>query len=130
MIRLLAVDDLPENLRLLRKALAETEFDVQLAACGKDALASAASAMPDLILLDLRLGEEEMTGFELARRLRALPGGRRAVIVALSGGAVLEDEAASREAGLDGFIAKPFDVAALPEVLRVYAGRRAGPAAQ
>lgn len=112
MITILAVDDMPENLRLLRKLLAPQGFLVLEASNGEQALALAAAAMPDIILVDLRLGQG-MTGYELARRLRELPGGTAAVLAALSGGAVLEDEALSRETGFDDFILKPFDFGAL-----------------
>ena len=125
MNNVLVVDDMPENLRLVRKVLAPAGFSIREALDGKDALALASQAMPDLVLVDLRLGEDSMTGYELARQLRGLPGGKKVVLVALSGGAVLDDDATSSEAGFDGFIAKPFDVTKLPETIRLFLAGKA-----
>lgn len=125
MNHVLVVDDMPENLRLVRRVLAPAGFSISEALDGKDALALASQTMPDLVLVDLRLGEDSMTGYELARKLRGLPGGKKVVLVALSGGAVLDDDATSSEAGFDGFIAKPFDVKRLPETLRLFLAGKA-----
>jgi two-component system cell cycle response regulator DivK len=123
---ILVVDDLPENLRLVRKLLSSAGFEVFEASDATGALAIASAAMPDMILLDLRLGAGTMTGYELARRLRKLPGGADAVILALSGGAVLEDEAMSRTTGFDGFILKPFRFGEFADFLRDHLARKKG----
>lgn len=124
MITILAVDDMPGNLRLLRKLLEPQGFRVLEASNGEQALTLAAAAMPDIILVDLRLGQG-MTGYELAGRLRKLPGGAAAVLAALSGGAVFEDEAMSRETGFDDFILKPFDFGSLSGRLKGLLAKRA-----
>jgi CheY-like chemotaxis protein len=124
MTTILVVDDLPENLRLMRKLLSPQGFRVLEAADAESALALAAEAMPDLLLVDLRLGAGTMTGYELARRIRKLPGGAEAVVLALSGGAVLEDEAMSAAAGFDGFILKPFDFGSFAGVLKGYLAKK------
>ncbi|MFI5344923.1 MAG: response regulator [Elusimicrobiota bacterium] len=108
MITLLAVDDMPENLRLVRKLLSTQGFRVLEASNAEEALAIASQAMPEILLVDLRLGAGTLTGFELAERVRKLPGGADAVILAISGGAVIDDEARTRATGFDGFILKPF----------------------
>jgi CheY-like chemotaxis protein len=108
MISVLVVDDMPDNLRLMRKLLQPEEFRLREAPKAEEALSLAAQEMPDIMLVDLRLGEGTMTGYDLAKRVRVMPGGRAAVIIALSGGAVLEDDALSRETGFDDFILKPF----------------------
>jgi CheY-like chemotaxis protein len=71
-----------------------------------------------------------MTGYELAGRLRALPGGGGAVILALSGGAVLEDEAVIRAPRFDGFILKPFEFGAFPDRLKDYLAKKKNPVVQ
>lgn len=119
----LVVDDMPANLVLLRKILVPAGYRVVEAASGEEGLAKARREMPDLVLLDLRLGEFAMTGYELVRRFRELPGGTGAKVVALSGGAVGSDEALVEEAGFDGFISKPIDVAGLPAVVEGYLSR-------
>lgn len=124
MITILVVDDMPENLRLVRKLLATQGFSVLEALSAEEALAVAASAMPDILLIDLRLGVGSMTGSELAGRVRKLPGGSGAVLVALSGGAVLEDEAMTQENGFDGFILKPFEFGELSSILKGYLAKK------
>ena len=120
MITILVVDDESANLRLLRKFLSTQGFRVLEALNADSALTLAAAAMPDIVLVDLRLGEGSITGYELAERVRKLPGGTEAVILAMSGGAVLEDEAMSRQTGFDDFIRKPFDFAKLTDRLKGY----------
>ena len=66
---------------------------------------------PDLVFLDL--GMPGIDGFETARRLRALPGGRDIVIAALTGWGLAADRQRTREAGFDLHIVKPVDDAAL-----------------
>ena len=68
---LLIVDDKPQNLRLLSDFLAEQGFELMLTRSGAHALEKARLAMPDLVLLDLRM--PEMDGFEVCKRLKADP---------------------------------------------------------
>jgi len=124
MTTVLVVDDMPENIRLVRKLLTPQGFRVLDATDAEAALAVAGEAMPDILLVDLRLGAGTMTGYELARRIRKLPGGTAAVVLALSGGAVLEDDAMSRATGFDGFILKPFDFGGFADVLKGFLARR------
>ncbi|HXS99237.1 MAG TPA: response regulator [Elusimicrobiota bacterium] len=126
MITILIVDDLPENLRLVRKLLSTQGFHVLEALNAEEALSIAASAMPDILLVDLRLGAGTMTGYELAARMRKLPGGTDAVVLALSGGAVLDDEVMSRAAGFDGFILKPFEFGEFADRLKGYLSKKRG----
>jgi signal transduction histidine kinase len=68
---LLIVDDKPQNLRLVSDFLAEQGFDLMLARTGAQALERVARAMPELVLLDVRM--PDMDGFEVCRRLKADP---------------------------------------------------------
>lgn len=126
MITILVVDDMAENLRLVRKLLSTQGYRVLEALNAEDALAIAAATMPDILLVDLRLGAGTMTGYELTGRVRALPGGTDAVILALSGGALLEDGEISREKGFDGFIPKPFEFGELSDLLRSHLAEKKG----
>ncbi|HEX4046359.1 MAG TPA: response regulator, partial [Elusimicrobiota bacterium] len=124
MITILVVDDLPENLRLMRKFLPAQGYRMLEALDAEAALAIAASAMPDILLVDLRLGAGTLTGYELTKRVRGLPGGTAAVILALSGGAALDDGELSRETGFDGFVLKPFKLDEFDDLLKGHLAKK------
>jgi two-component system CheB/CheR fusion protein len=75
---------------------------------------------PNVVLLDL--GLPGMEGFEVARRLRQLPG-KQPVIVCISGYATAEDQRKVREAGCGHFLAKPADPDTLQRLLRAIEDR-------
>ena len=82
---------------------------------GPSALARAAEQKPDIVLLDI--GLPEMDGFEVARRLRSIPGLERIVIVALTGYGRSEDRRATEQAGFDLHWVKPVDSRTLTSLL-------------
>jgi CheY-like chemotaxis protein len=122
----LVVDDMPENLRLVRKILTMHGFRVLESLDAAQGLALAAAESPDVVLVDLRLGDASMTGFELASRLRKLPKGADTLLVALTGGAALQDDASFEEAGFDGFILKPFLADDFVAALKGYIAKKPG----
>ena len=65
--RVLVVDDIPANVKLLEAKLTAEYFDVSTATNGLEALEAAVSEKPDIILLDVMM--PEMDGFEVCRRL-------------------------------------------------------------
>src|SRR5262249_34690838 len=94
--------------------------EVRAAHDGPAALALAAEFRPQVVFLDI--GMPDMDGFEVARRLRQLPGPVRPTLVALTGWGQMEDRRRSREAGFQHHLVKPVEPAALHELL----ARRAG----
>jgi CheY-like chemotaxis protein len=104
--KILVVDDVPGNVRLLEAVLAPRGYDVVAATNGAHALEVVASEKPDLILLDVVM--PEMDGYAVCRRLReddetaVLP----VIMVTSSTG---EEKRKAIEAGADDFIPKPFD---------------------
>src|SRR5438876_449703 len=104
--RILAVDDKPENIRLLEAVLAPSGYEVIAASSGDEAIVKVREQTPDLILTDIVM--PGMTGYELCRRLRADPATAFLPIVTLtaSGG---EEKREALDAGADDFVAKPFD---------------------
>jgi two-component system cell cycle response regulator DivK len=66
----------------------------------------AAQCKPDLILMDIQL--PVMDGYEAARRIKAIPELRATPIIAVTSYALSGDEAKARDAGCDGYVAKPF----------------------
>jgi adenylate cyclase len=104
--RILVVDDLPENVRLLEAVLGARGYEVVSAADGLTALERVESASPDLVLLDVVM--PGMDGYAVCRRLRereetaVLP----VIMLTASDGA---EKTQAIEAGADDFIPKPFD---------------------
>lgn len=111
MTKILAVDDIPQNLRLMEAVLVPNGYEVVLAATGEEALLKTLTEKPDLVLLDIML--PGIDGYEVCRRLRADPKTSflPVVMVTASG---LPEKVKAIEAGADDFIAKPFDQ---PELL-------------
>jgi PAS domain S-box-containing protein len=114
-LSILVVDDNIDAGVVLGMLLETYGHRVQVAHSGKDAVEKAGNGLPDIVFLDL--GMPEMDGIETARHLRALPGGDRIFLVALTGWGQEKDRQRTREAGFDAHLVKPVDNAALGEVL-------------
>jgi CheY-like chemotaxis protein len=114
-LKILIVDDD----RTIGEAMAELlrldHHDVRIAVDGREALAMTQSFEPDLALLDL--GLPEMDGYETARRLRALPEGRRMRLIASTGSDGEDIRLRCEAAGFDHHLAKPTDFDALTELI-------------
>jgi type IV pilus assembly protein PilB len=106
--RILAVDDQPANLRLVREVLAPSGIEVVEARSGAEALIVAKETSPDLILLDMHL--PDMHGLEVLRRLRESAWGSGLRIVAMSALASADDEKLWVQAGCVGTMEKPIAV--------------------
>jgi two-component system, cell cycle response regulator DivK len=110
--RVLIVDDNALNTELAAFILAGAGVDVDAASDAMQALARLAAAdraLPDLILMDIQMAG--MDGLALTRQLKADPKTRGIVVVAFTAYAMRGDEARFRDAGCDGYISKPIDVA-------------------
>ena len=105
--RILIVDDLAPNLRLLETKLSAYYYDVVQAQSGKKALALAASGSPDLILLDALM--PEMNGFEVCRALKSNPATWHIPVIMVTALEETSDRIRGLEAGADDFITKPID---------------------
>jgi len=113
--RLLVVDDKEDNRRLLRDLLTPIGFEIA-EADGADACFTMLGAdRPDGILLDLRM--PGMGGLDVARRIRAAERGSRVAIIAVSASAFDHHRQECLDAGADDFIAKPFRLDALLDLL-------------
>ena len=82
---------------------------------GHEALRLADLLRPDVVLLDI--GMPKLDGYEVARRIRAEPWGKNAVLIALTGWGQDEDRRRSREVGFDSHLVKPLDPEALSTLL-------------
>ncbi|MDA8454893.1 response regulator [Acidovorax sp. GBBC 3334] len=101
----LIVDDVPDNLAVLHDALDEAGYTVLVAASGEAALARAAQALPDVVLLDAVM--PGMDGFEVARRLKGLPATAHIPIVFMTGLTETEHLEAALAAGAVDYVTKP-----------------------
>lgn len=119
----LIVEDIEDNLVLIKSLLEMADFRVVEARDGREALAQAQAHHPDLILLDMSL--PEIDGWTVARTLRQLPDFRSTLIVALTAHAMQGDREKTFDAGCDEFMTKPIDVPNfVPAVTKILEGKR------
>jgi CheY-like chemotaxis protein len=105
--RVLVVDDDASVADSTALWLAMEGYEIRVARSGPAAIAEAVAFQPDVVLLDIGLAG--MDGYEVARRLRALPRGNAMFLVAITGYGDQEAVARSRAAGFDHHLVKPFD---------------------
>jgi two-component system cell cycle response regulator len=105
--RILVVDDIEANVRLLEAKLTAEYYEVITAGDGPTALAVAAAETPDLVLLDVMM--PGMDGFEVCRRLKTDPDTRHIPVVLVTALDGRTDRLAGLEAGADDFLTKPVD---------------------
>jgi two-component system, cell cycle response regulator len=105
--RILVVDDIEANVRLLEAKLSAEYYEVLTAGDGPTALALAASEKPDIILLDVMM--PGMDGFQVCRRLKDDPETRHIPVVLVTALDGRGDRIQGLEAGADEFLTKPID---------------------
>lgn len=104
--KILVVEDNLDNRRILVYRLKRIgDFHILEACNGEEALGFVQKDTPDLIFMDLKM--PVMDGWEATRRIRALEGGRRIPIIALTAQAMAGDEQKALAAGCDDYVAKP-----------------------
>jgi CheY-like chemotaxis protein/DNA-binding CsgD family transcriptional regulator len=101
----LIVDDVPDNLALLHDALDESGYTVLVATSGEAALALVAKAPPDIVLLDAVM--PGLSGFEVARRLKAEPATAGIPIIFMTGLTETEHVLEAFSAGGVDYVTKP-----------------------
>lgn len=107
-LRILIVDDNVDAAEMLAASFTLYGHTIQVAHDGVEGLKVAQSFFPDIAVLDI--GLPGMDGYELARRIRQLPGLSKIRLLAVSGYGQQEDRERSREAGFDLHLVKPVDV--------------------
>jgi two-component system, OmpR family, response regulator len=118
-VDVLVVDDSPELLDLVRRALERDGHGVRTAATVADARTELQLATPDVLVLDVELPDG--SGVELCRALRG--AGSRVPILVLTAHGEVPQRVAGLDAGADDFLAKPFAVAELRARVRALARR-------
>ncbi|MBK8017441.1 MAG: response regulator [Betaproteobacteria bacterium] len=120
--RVLLVEDDRINQAVARQFLDHLGLTVDVASDGIDAVSMVAERGYDVILMDVRM--PNLDGLEATRLLRALPNGESATVIAMTANAFPEDRLRCRDAGMDDFLAKPFDAKDLAAVLVKWLERR------
>lgn len=113
--RILVVDDNRDSAESLALLLQMRGDETQTAFDGLEAVATAATFQPDVVLLDL--GLPKLNGYGACAQMRQQAAGRNLVVVALTGWGQDEDRQKSAEAGFDAHMVKPVNHAALDRLL-------------
>jgi two-component system, cell cycle response regulator len=113
--RVLVVDDVVANVKLMEARLTAEYFDVLTAMSGPEALALCSRAQCDIVLLDVMM--PEMDGFEVCRRLKADPRTHHIPVIMVTALDQPSDRVRGLEAGADDFLTKPVsDIALIARV--------------
>ena len=105
--RILIVDDIAANVRLLQAKLEADYYEVLTASDGRTAIAAAIAEQPDIILLDVMM--PEIDGYEVCRQLKEHAETRHIPIILITALDGREDRLSGLEAGADDFLTKPVD---------------------
>jgi two-component system, cell cycle response regulator DivK len=119
-LRILVVDDFADGRELVAEYLNFRGFTVDVACDGAEAIDMARKINPDIVLMDLSM--PGIDGWQATHALKQDPRTREIIVIAVTAHALKRETDAAREAGCDGVISKPFDLAtladALPRVLK------------
>ena len=105
-MRILIVDDVPDNIRVLSRMLVDDGHDISAATNGRQALKLAQTCDPDLILLDVMM--PDMDGYQVCAALKADPLLRAIPVIFITALADVEDETRGLGLGAVDYITKPF----------------------
>jgi signal transduction histidine kinase/CheY-like chemotaxis protein len=108
-LKILLAEDNVLNQRLELRLLERAGHEVQLATSGRQAVDAYSDGRFDVVLMDIQM--PDMDGLEATRAIRVMEkaSGRRTPIIAMTACAGLDDEKRCRDAGMDGYVAKPID---------------------
>ena len=113
---ILAVDDDPDVLGTLSRALTREGYDIQLASSGMEALKLLADFQPDLVILDIIM--PGLDGLSVCRKIRANDQYNNLAILFLTAKGQTDDIVAGLDAGGDDYVPKPFELAELTARVR------------
>lgn len=113
-VRILLVDDSPDNQYLMKTLLTRKGADVEVASCGNEALQKSLSEKHDIILMDIQMPGKD--GYQVTRELRAR--GLKTPVVAFTAYALPEERDKSLQAGCNAHITKPVNQCELMQVLQ------------
>lgn len=119
--RVLVVDDYPDTADMVRTLVERLGHECRIAQSGRMALGVAYSFSPTIVICDI--GLPDINGCEVARMLRARPGGERLYAVALSGWGHQDRRREAKDAGFDQYVLKPADASKIRAILSAAAAR-------
>jgi two-component system sensor histidine kinase/response regulator len=115
----LLAEDVAANQMLVVRTLEKRGHLVEVAKNGREAVERVQSMKFDVILMDVQM--PEMDGFQATAAVRAMGNGSYVPIIALTAHAMAGDEEKCLAAGMDGYLAKPLELAALVQAVEQYA---------
>jgi two-component system, cell cycle response regulator DivK len=104
-VRILYIEDDPNNVRIVQKMLKFSGYQVSIAGTGEDGLLQAMQQPPDLILMDINL--PGIDGLEATQLLKANPQLNHIPVIALTAKTLMRDRQDALDAGCDGYLPKP-----------------------
>ena len=119
--QVLVIEDNEKNMKLLRDVLKATGYRTLEADSGEAGVELARTHRPSLVLMDVQL--PGMSGVEALERLREDEGTAETPVLALTAQAMRGDRERFLDAGFDGYLAKPIDVAELIAIVREHCDR-------
>jgi PAS domain S-box-containing protein len=121
-LKILAVDDDPDSVHIVRRILERAGAEVQTATSMTEALEVFQQFEPDVVVSDIGMPGHD--GYELIKALRALPNGKKTVAIALTALARAEDRTRALRAGFQMHVAKPLDAEELVSSVKNLASLR------
>jgi CheY-like chemotaxis protein len=115
---IVVADDDPDILRIVSMSLEAVGYEVFKAMNGREAVDLAKEHHPNLILLDMMM--PVLSGYEAVQELKADDATRDIPVVGLSAKAMATDMERATDAGIDGYITKPFRIAQVITVVEGY----------
>jgi two-component system, cell cycle response regulator DivK len=116
--RILIIEDQDDNRAIMRDLLSQAGYELIEAVDGGQGVEMAQRERPDLILMDIQL--PVLDGYEATRRIRAIAELKSVPIIAVTSYALSGDEAKTRAAGCDAYVAKPFSPRVLLAKIREF----------
>jgi two-component system cell cycle response regulator DivK len=114
--RVLYIEDNFDNLTLVRRVLEIEGYEVISAENGHEGLTKATNSIPDLIITDINL--PDIDGYEVTDTLKKTKETAHIPVIAMTANVMKKDRDNVRQAGCDGYIAKPIDVDELPNQIQ------------
>lgn len=115
---ILAVEDYPETLELMKSIFQQEGYEVRTATTGEEALEEIAKHQFNLVLLDIML--PRIDGFDVCRRIKSSPKTKNLPVIAVTAFDVPDIVNKCKLAGVDEVILKPFDPVNLVEMIKRY----------